>query len=153
MLMILVTQNSINSIGSVMDFGDEPSLLATSLNCIVAQRLARRLCLECREAYWPDTEELAMLGLGADQYGKTWLYKPTGCVACAGTGYSGRVALYEVLPVEGRIRSLIGSSTEEIFAAAVEQGMATLGQDGVRLCLSGVSSLEEVKRVTGDRLV
>jgi len=74
-------------------------------------------------------------------------------VNCAGTGYKGRVALYEVLPVQGRIRGLIESSTEEIFAAAVEQGMTTLRQDGIRLCIAGVSSLDEIRRVTGDRLV
>ena len=152
-LTTLHTHNAASSIARLQNMGIDPGLLASSLNCIVAQRLARRLCVECREAYWPSVEELATLGLGADEYGKTWLYKPTGCVACAGTGYSGRVALYEVMPVEGRIRSLLGSSTEEIFAAAVEQGMTTLGQEGIRLCLAGVSSLEEIKRVTGDRLV
>jgi type II secretory ATPase GspE/PulE/Tfp pilus assembly ATPase PilB-like protein len=81
------------------------------------------------------------------------LYRPVGCVHCAGTGYRGRVALYEVMPVQGRIRRLLASSTEEIFAAAVEQGMTTLRQDGIRLCLAGTSSLDEIRRVTGDRLV
>jgi type IV pilus assembly protein PilB len=81
------------------------------------------------------------------------LYRAAGCLQCHGTGYSGRVALYEVMPIQGRIRRLIEASTEEIFAAAVEQGMQTLRQDGVRLCLAGISSVEEIRRVTGDRLV
>ena len=71
---------------------------------------------------------------------------------CAGTGYAGRVAVYEVLNVNGRIRRLIEGTTEEIFAAAVEEGMITLRQDGLRLVLEGISSLEEIRRVTGDRL-
>jgi type II secretory ATPase GspE/PulE/Tfp pilus assembly ATPase PilB-like protein len=71
--------------------GVEPSLLATSINCIVAQRLARRLCLECREAYEPDAEEMHELGLGHG-HGLT-VYRARGCVQCAGTGYAGRVAV------------------------------------------------------------
>jgi type II secretory ATPase GspE/PulE/Tfp pilus assembly ATPase PilB-like protein len=133
--------------------GVEPSLLATSINCIVAQRLARRLCLNCREAYWPDEQERHELGL-VEPSEDVWIYKSVGCIQCAGTGYSGRVALYEVMEMKGKVRKLIGSgSTDEIFAAAVEQGMKTLRQDGVRLCLAGVSSLDEVRRVTGDRMV
>jgi type II secretory ATPase GspE/PulE/Tfp pilus assembly ATPase PilB-like protein len=104
--------------------------------------------------YWPDESELKELGLSEAQKGQVSLYRPGGCIQCAGTGYSGRVALYEVMPVQGKLRRLIeAGSTDEIFAAAVEQGMRTLRQDGIRLCLVGVSSLEEIRRVTGDRLV
>ena len=77
------------------------------------------------------------------------IYKSVGCIQCAGTGYTGRVALYEVMEMKGKVRRLVGSgSTDEIFAAALEQGMRTLRQDGIRLCLAGVSSLDEVRRVT-----
>ena len=152
-LTTLHTHNAASSIARLSDMGVEPSLLASSVNCIVAQRLARRLCLHCREAYWPEEPELAELGLSGPR-GDTWLYRAVGCVQCAGTGYSGRVALYEVMEMKGKVRRLIGSgSTEEIFAAAVDQGMSTLRQDGIRLCLSGVSSLEEIRRVTGERLI
>ena len=151
-LTTLHTHNAASSIARLKDMGVEASILATSINCIVAQRLARRLCTECREEYWPEPEELAELGV-ADQAGEIVLQRPRGCIQCAGTGYRGRVALYEVMPVHGRLRRLIEASTEEIFAAAVEQGMRTLRQDGVRLCLAGVSSIEEIRRVTGDRLV
>lgn len=72
---------------------------------------------------------------------------------CADTGYKGRVALYEVMPITGEIRHLFEASTEEIFAAAVEAGMITLLDDGIRLCRAGISSLEEIHRVTGDRLM
>jgi type II secretory ATPase GspE/PulE/Tfp pilus assembly ATPase PilB-like protein len=74
-------------------------------------------------------------------------------VQCAGTGFAGRVALYEVLPVHGRMRRLIESgSTDEIFAEAVAEGMTTLREDGLRLVAMGLSSLDEIRRVTGDRL-
>jgi type IV pilus assembly protein PilB len=146
------THNAASSIARLVDMGVEPSLLATSINCIVAQRLARRLCMHCREAYRPDDHELAELGFDGSGEGLT-LYRPVGCVQCSGAGYSGRVALYEVMAVNGRLRRLIESgSTDEIFAEAVAQGMTTLRQDGIRLALEGTSSLDEVRRVTGDRL-
>jgi type IV pilus assembly protein PilB len=150
-LTTLHTHNAASSIARLKNMGVDPELLATSINCIVAQRLARRLCQHCREAYHASAEELAELGeLGVSG---TVLYRAAGCSECAGIGYAGRVALYEVMEIRGRIRRLIEASTEEIFAAAVEQGMHTLRQDGIRLCLEGVSSLEEIRRVTGDRLV
>jgi type IV pilus assembly protein PilB len=150
-LTTLHTHNAASSIARLKNMGVDPELLATSINCIVAQRLARRLCLHCREAYEPSAEELAELG----DYGApgTVLHRAVGCSECAGIGYAGRVALYEVMEIRGRIRRLIEASTEEIFAAAVEQGMLTLRQDGMRLCIEGVSSLDEIRRVTGDRLV
>lgn len=146
------THNAASSIARLVDMGVEPSLLATSINCIVAQRLARRLCMQCREAYRPEEHERAELGLeGVDD--EIWVYGAVGCVQCSGTGYAGRVALYEVMAVNGRLRRLIESgSTDEIFAEAVAQGMTTLRQDGIRLALEGISSLDEVRRVTGDRL-
>ena len=152
-LTTLHTHNAASSIARLRDMGVEPGLLATSINCIVAQRLARRLCLHCREPYTPDAEELADLGIDEGERATVSLFRAAGCLQCHGTGYSGRVALYEVMPIQGRIRRLIEASTEEIFAAAVEQGMQTLRQDGVRLCLAGISSVEEIRRVTGDRLV
>jgi type II secretory ATPase GspE/PulE/Tfp pilus assembly ATPase PilB-like protein len=151
-LTTLHSHNAASSIARLTDMGVEPSLLATSINCIVAQRLTRRLCLHCREPYWPAEPELEELGLESPS-DETWLYKPVGCEHCSRTGFAGRVALYEVMTVQGRMRRLIESgSTEEIFAEAVAQGMKTLRQDGFRLALAGISSLDEVRRVTGDRL-
>ncbi len=80
------------------------------------------------------------------------LYRPAGCEACSFTGYTGRVGLFEVMPIRGEIRGLIESSTEEIFAAAVKGGMTTMREDGIRLALAGVTSLAEVRRVTGERM-
>ena len=147
-LTSLHTHNAAASIARLKEMGVEPSLLATAINCIVAQRLARRLCVECREPYEPEELERAELGLPE---GGT-LYRAIGCEACGGTGYRGRVALYEVMPIHGRIRKLVEASTEEIFAVAVEEGMTTLRRDGIRLCVAGTSSVDEIRRVTGDRL-
>jgi type IV pilus assembly protein PilB len=149
-LTTLHTYNAASSIARLKDMGIEANLLATSINCIVAQRLARRLCQECREEYIAGREDLGELGL-PDAGERVTLYRPAGCVDCAETGYRGRVALYEVMPIQGKVRTLMGGSTEEILAAALEQGMKTLRDDGIRQCLAGVTSLEEVRRVTGDR--
>jgi len=149
-LTTLHTHNVASSIARLTDMGVEPSLLATSINCIIAQRLARRLCLNCRESYWPDEHEREELGFTAEAE-KVWIYKSVGCIQCAGTGYSGRVALYELMPVHGLGRVLLDGSTDEIFEAAVTAGMRTLRDDGVRQSLAGVTTLEEVRRITGDR--
>lgn len=151
-LTSLHTHNAASSIARLADMGVEPSLLASAVNCIVAQRLARRLCKRCRQACPASAAEVAELGLDAS-YAGTTLYRPSGCKRCSGTGFAGRVALYEVMTISGAVRRLIGSgSTEEIFAAAVGEGMTTIRQDGMRLVLAGVSSLDEIHRVTGDRL-
>jgi type IV pilus assembly protein PilB len=152
-LTTLHTHNAASSIARLRDMGVEQSLLAASVNCIVAQRLARKLCLECREPYVPTAEDLAAEAVEGIGLENETLYRPRGCGQCSSTGYNGRVALYEVMPVQGKIRRLIEASTEEIFAAAVEAGMTTLREDGIRLCRAGVSSLEEIRRVTGDRLM
>lgn len=149
-LTSLHSQNAASSIERLKDMGIEPSLLSSALNCIVAQRLARRLCLECRRPYTPSAEELEEMEI-EDTLAPT-LFEATGCARCARTGYRGRVALYEIMPVRGSLRSLARLSTEEIFAAAVQAGMRTLRQDGYRLVLEGVTSVNEVRRVTGDRV-
>jgi type IV pilus assembly protein PilB len=152
-LTTLHTHNAAASIARLRDMGVDQSLIATSVNCIVAQRLARRLCVHCREPYHPTQAEKIADGLsGVLEEGEV-LYRAKGCAECADMGYSGRVALYEVMPISGKIRHLIEASTEEIFAAAVGAGMITLREDGIRLARAGVTSLEEVHRVTGDRLM
>jgi type II secretory ATPase GspE/PulE/Tfp pilus assembly ATPase PilB-like protein len=143
--------NAASAIERLKDMGVEPGLLANAVNCIVAQRLARRLCTDCRESYWPTDEELEAMGL-LERKGEVYLHHSKGCGRCVGTGYRGRVALYEVMPVTSEIRLLVGAPTDQIFDAAVREGMTTLRQDGMRLCLEGVSSLDEIRRVTGDRL-
>ncbi|MFN2470233.1 MAG: GspE/PulE family protein [Gaiellaceae bacterium] len=147
-LTTLHAHNAASSIARLRDMDVQPNLLATSINCIVAQRLARRLCPDCRTPCEPNSEEAAELAT----IGEGTVYRAVGCARCADTGFRGRVALYEVMPFQGKLRSLVEGSTEQIFAAAVAQGMRTLREDGLRQCLAGVTSLEEVRRVTGDRL-
>ena len=151
-LTTLHAHNAASSMARLRDMGVEPGLLATAINCVVAQRLARRLCLDCREPYTAEPDERAEIGI-ADMPEEITLYRAVGCVRCGGTGYRGRVALYEVMPIRAEVRRRIADSTEEIFAAAVDQGMTTLRHDGLRVCLAGISSLDEIRRVTGDRLV
>jgi type IV pilus assembly protein PilB len=151
-LSTLHAQSASSSIVRVKDMGVDPGLLAPSLNCVVAQRLARRLCVRCREPYAPtdlERQRFELDSLGNIEH----LYRPRGCETCLQTGFEGRVALYEAMSVEGKIRRLIDAPTEEIFAAAVEQGMTTLRESGIRLALAGITSLGEVHRVTGDRLL
>jgi type IV pilus assembly protein PilB len=149
-LTTLHTNDAPSAIARLKNMGVDPALLAASVNCIVAQRLARRLCAHCREPYVPGEAELSAAGLTLEA-GKT-LYRAAGCLQCSGSGYRGRVALYEVLPVQGSVRTAVEGSTEELAAAASEQGMTTLREDGLRRCLEGTTSLDEVRRVVGDRI-
>jgi len=147
-LTTLHAHSSASSIARLKDIGIDPAMLATSVNCVVAQRLARKLCTECREPYKPNPAEAAEVGVKRTHT----LYRPGGCGACNDTGYTGRVGLFEVMPIEGDVRRVLHGSTEQIAEAAIAQGMLTLRQDGLRLCRDGVTSLAEVRRVTSDRL-
>ena len=148
-LSSLHAHSAASSIERLKNMGVEPGLLATSLNVVVGQRLARRLCMSCREPYAAPAEELSALGR---EFAHVELYRAKGCVECTNTGYSGRVALYEVMAIDGKLRRLMDASTEEIFSTAVAEGMTTMRDEGVRLCLEGISSFDEIRRVTGDRL-
>jgi type IV pilus assembly protein PilB len=150
-LTTLHTNDAPSAVARLKYMGVDPALLAASVNCIVAQRLARRLCEHCREPYQPDENELRAAGLTSEHAALTF-YHPRGCLQCSTTGYRGRVAVCEVLPVKGAVRSAIMGSTEELYEAAVANGMTTLRQDGLRQCLEGNTSLEEVRRVVGDRI-
>lgn len=150
-LTTLHAHSAASAIARLKDMGVDPELLATSISCIVAQRLARRLCLRCREPYEATAEQRERLGLG-DREGLR-LYRARGCNDCFGTGFRGRVALYEAMPVDATIRRLIDASTDDIVAAALAGGMTTLRDSGIRLCIAGVTSPEEVQRATGERLI
>jgi len=143
-------QTAAAAFARLQDMGIAPYMLANSINCVVSQRLVRVLCPSCRSATEASEAERAELGLDADTPAQ--VYHPVGCRACDDTGYRGRTAIYEVLPVTGEIRKLIGHTTEEIQDEAVKAGMLTLEQDGHRIVLSGTTSLEEVRRVAGKSL-
>jgi type IV pilus assembly protein PilB len=150
-LAALHAHDAAGAVTRLRDLGVEPGLLATSVNCVVAQRLARRLCADCREPYWPTDEQLGRLGLLGHK-GRVFFQRAKGCERCGGTGYRGRVAIFEAMLVTPELRRLLGASADEQRTVAVRGGMTTLRQEGVRLCLEGVSSLEEIERITGERL-
>ncbi len=149
-LTTLHTHNAASSIARLKDMGVEPSILATSINCIVAQRLARRLCERCKEAYTPTREELATARFGLlEAEPVPELYRPVGCTACGHTGYKGRLALHEVMAVSEEIERLTveRASAMAINKVAVEQGMITLRRDGLTKVKHGLTSIEEIFRV------
>mgnify|MGYP002336184322 CR=1 FL=1 len=148
-LTTLHAQTAAAAIQRLRDIGVDHGIITTSINCIVAQRLARRLCQACAEPYRPDADELAALGLPDDDT-ELQLFRAVGCTVCGRTGYRGRVGLFEVLPLTDEIAALVGAPTREIQAAAVAQGMYTLRDDGLRLSLAGVTTVEEIRRVAGD---
>jgi type II secretory ATPase GspE/PulE/Tfp pilus assembly ATPase PilB-like protein len=134
------------------ELGVEPHLLSSTLSCVVAQHLARRICPDCRETYYASAEEVLALGRPEEESGRRLLARGRGCVSCEGTGYRGFVAVFELLALSDRIRDLIavGAPAARIRDAAVEDGMTTLRDAAVGLCLDGVTSAAEVLQVAVD---
>ena len=132
--------------------GIEPFLICSSVLAILGQRLVRVICSECREPYIPDDETLRALGLSREALGERRLFRGRGCRACLSTGYRGRTGIFEMMVISERVRSLILSTSDSsaIGRAAVEEGMTSLYQDGVRKVIEGVTTVEEVMRVTRD---
>ncbi|MFW5661690.1 MAG: GspE/PulE family protein, partial [Oceanicaulis sp.] len=140
------TNSAIAAVTRLRDMGVESYLLASTLSAIVAQRLVRRLCQACREPYEADNAERRMVEARADE--TVTLYRPKGCVACGGTGFSGRRGVYEVVPVDDTMRSLIHDDARELnLAAEAFRNRDTLWRSGVKLARSGETSLAEVMRV------
>ena len=149
-LSTLHTNDAPGAVTRLTEMGIEPFLVGSSLDCVLAQRLARRLCDWCKEAYRPGAEELD---------GARWpyedlpvpegLYRPVGCRNCANTGYRGRIALHEVMPVSPEIESLTirRASSNEIREVALAQGMYDLRADGLAKAAGGLTSVREVSRV------
>jgi type IV pilus assembly protein PilB len=134
----------------LVEMGIEPFLVATGLECVVAQRLARRLCEDCRQPVEVTAEELQSNGFdGAGE--SIQAYEPGGCVRCGGIGYRGRIGIYEVMVLSAELRShvLNKASGDEIAATAVAAGMRRLRDDGLEKVRQGVTSVPEVLRVLG----
>ena len=148
-LATLHTNDTVSSITRLTDMDVEPFLLSSSLLGVLAQRLVRTLCRECRQAYQPDAIERAMF---SDAEKSIQLYRPRGCPACNQTGYRGRSGIYELLTVDDGLRHLIHerASEQSLRQYAMQHGMKSLREDGMRLVASGVTSLEELLRVTRD---
>ncbi|MCZ7536364.1 MAG: ATPase, T2SS/T4P/T4SS family [Acidimicrobiia bacterium] len=151
-LSTLHTNDAASTPMRLVEMGVEPFLVTSSLDCVTAQRLARRLCERCKEAYQPSEAELVEAGWpdpGLESGEWPVLHRPVGCSSCGRTGYRGRFGIHEVMLMTEEIKRLIieRRSTEEIQKAAVMQGMLTLRDDGLRKVATGLTSLEEVFRV------
>jgi type IV pilus assembly protein PilB len=149
-LSTLHTNDAAAAITRLVEMGVEPYLVASALDCVVAQRLARVLCQHCKEAYKPTEKELQEARFPEELASKVKeLYRPVGCSRCGKTGYRGRMGLYEVMPVTEEIERLTveSRSSDDIRRVAVEQGMVTLRQDGLEKVVAGQTSLEEIFRV------
>jgi type IV pilus assembly protein PilB len=129
--------------------GIEPFLVGSTLDCVLAQRLARRLCSKCKEAYVPTREMMASSRWDWPHDELPTLFRAAGCSACSKTGYKGRLALHEVMPVDEEIERLAvaRASADTIGAAARGAGMSTLREDGLSKVLQGLTSIEEIMRV------
>jgi type IV pilus assembly protein PilB len=149
-LSTLHTNDAASAITRLIEMGVEAYLVASALDCVVAQRLARKLCSRCKEAFKPTEPELLAAGFADEEVGEIEaLYRPVGCPNCGKTGFHGRVGLYEVMPVTEEIEQMAAErrSSEEIRRLAVEQGMMRLRDDGLTKVRMGMTSLEEIFRV------
>jgi len=148
-LSTLHTNDSASSLTRLIEMGVEPFLISSAVDCVVAQRLARRLCVECRESFVPSEQVLKDAELKVTGKIPT-LYRAKGCNKCNNTGYHGRVGLYEVLVVSETIEKLTvkRETSDKIKEKAIEEGMVTLRQDGLKKVLKGQTTLEEILRVT-----
>jgi type IV pilus assembly protein PilB len=147
-LSTLHTNDSSGAVTRLVEMGVEPFLVASAVDCVLAQRLARRLCPSCKEEYEPKPQTLIDAGFAADNLPER-IFKAVGCKKCGGTGYLGRMGVHEVLLVSEEIGRLAvaGATAEEIKRTAVAEGMLTLKQDGLEKVRMGTTSVEEILRV------
>jgi type IV pilus assembly protein PilB len=149
-LSTLHTNDAPSTINRLLNMGIEPFLVASSVNLIVAQRLARKICPQCKDRDDVSKETLIQMGMDPEEAKNVVCCRGRGCPACNNTGFKGRIALYEVMPVNDPIREIIlmGASGSEIKKEAINQGMKTLRQSGLTKVAQGVTSLPEVLRTT-----
>ena len=145
-LSTLHTNDAPGAVTRLVDMGIEPYLLASTSNGVLAQRLVRRLCAECRMPYEPEAAERVLFEPDAPER----LYRAVGCGACNFTGYKGRTGIYELMGVDDELRKLIHDTVaeRELREHAVRGGMLRLREDGLRWVREGATSLDEVLRVT-----
>jgi len=152
-LSTLHTNDAPSTVNRLLNMGIEPFLVSSATNLILAQRLVRKICPECKGPISISAESFAKLGVQQEeyeQYKNITFYKGKGCDICNNTGYKGRIALYEVMPISEPIKELIlqGASAIDIKREAIRQGLQTLRRSGISKLLEGVTSLEEVLKTT-----
>jgi len=149
-LSTLHTNDAPATISRLLNMGVEPFLITASVNLVLAQRLARRICAECRQEIPVDQQSLIDLGVREDQLANAKVFQGAGCPTCNNSGYKGRVALYEVMKFTDELKEAVlqGASTAELKAAAIRSGMTTLRAAGIGKVLEGVTTPAEVLRVT-----
>jgi type IV pilus assembly protein PilB len=148
-LSTMHTNDAPSAIARLTEMGIEPFLTASAIDCVVSQRLARLLCSNCKERVWLSPEQLAESSFRVKD--GLQAYEPRGCSRCANSGYKGRIGLYEAMRLSEELRELTieRASADAIRAVAVEQGMRLLQQDGLDKVRMGLTSIEEIARVTG----
>ena len=146
----LHTNDAASAITRLVDMGVEPFLISSSVIAVVAQRLARVLCSSCKECYLPESIALSRIGLTVDQTKRSNICKAKGCKECLNTGYKGRIGLFEIMVLRDKLKTLILKTFDSnlIKSAALKTGMVSLRHDGVLKVLSGMTTIEEVLRVT-----
>jgi len=147
----LHTNDAPSAIARLVDMGAQPFLVESTLIAVLAQRLVRKICDHCRKPYFPSSQELAALNLPDQELREMTVFKGAGCVKCRGTGYWGRIGIFEVMPVSNEIRHLIhiNAGAQDIEKTALKEGMHTLRESAVAKMKAGITTVEEVLRVTG----
>ncbi|MEW6440435.1 MAG: type IV-A pilus assembly ATPase PilB [bacterium] len=149
-LSTLHTNDAPSTIHRLLNMGVEPFLVSSSVNLILAQRLVRKICAGCREVQEVNTQALTEIGMSEEDAWNTVLYRGKGCERCSETGYKGRIALYEVMPLREDLKEAIleGASVSELKRLARKAGMKTLRESGLQKIREGVTTVEEVARTT-----
>jgi type II secretory ATPase GspE/PulE/Tfp pilus assembly ATPase PilB-like protein len=149
-LSTLHTNDAVSTLVRLINIGVEPFLVATAVNVAAAQRLVRKICKHCKEAYRPTPEDVSLF---APEPAPEMLYRGRGCKECRNLGYHGRLALYEVFWVTANVRRMVidGADGDMIRKYAVDNGMVTLRQAGFRRAVEGLTTLEEVMAVVADQ--
>lgn len=149
-LSTLHTNDAPSTVSRLLNMGVEPFLVTASVNLILAQRLARKICSECKAPVETNVKALTDLGVKQDVAQKLQLFKGAGCRTCSNTGYKGRIAIYEVMPFSEPLKELVlqGASTAEVKAEAIRQGMKSLRMSGIEKLVQGITTVEEVLRVS-----
>jgi len=148
-LSTLHTNDSAGAITRLVDMGVEPFLTSSSIIAVLAQRLARTICSKCKVAYAPPPDALGRLGVASDVHAEVVFYRGQGCEHCRGTGYKGRVGIFELMMLTDAVRDLVvhRAPATEVRAQAIRDGMRTLRDDGLEKVITGISTIDEILRV------